>query len=313
MAIHALGKGLAAHPFSSLTEKYKHKLSLSVGCAFLLVGGFLFAFCPYLGGLAMLFIAKLMLGISFGAIGPARGFVAEQTRPDRRTYVLSRLAALEYSGCFATALIGALLVALGGVISEELKFFLPALLVSATALVGLYVLYHSFEDIKAENELTEEDFNPLGTEKRKNSPKTTPRAKGEAVDDVEQSSPSGQYTPPGSPHAYASASVVAVGAAATGVLTGVDLPKSQSVVSVESASTVSTAEEQRIEAERQQVTRLILLLNFVLRSVLAVYCMISGEIMLNIYETSYYAVGGMITFAGSSLARVIQPCVWNSL
>jgi MFS family permease len=303
VAIHAVGKAIAAHPTSMLTEKYKHKLSLSVGTAFLVVGGLLYAFCPYLGGLAMMFIAYFLLGVAFGALGPARGYVAEQTRPDRRTYVLSRLGALEYFGAFGIAIIGALLVGLGGTVSEDMKFILPALLVSLLAAIGLYLLYYHFDDIKAEDELTEADFNPLAKQKRhRNGAKKA--ATAAAGGDSEGSGQLGDYTPPisprdGVPPAASWDSSEAAARPAVSLPPATVPPKLPSTASVESTSTVSTQEQARVEAQRVQVLQLILLLNFVVRSVMATYATLITEIMLSIFNTSYYSLGGMVTFAGN--------------
>jgi MFS family permease len=305
VAIHAVGKAIAAHPTSKLTEKYKHKLSLSVGTAFLVVGGLLYAFCPYLGGLAMMFIAYFLLGVAFGALGPARGYVAEQTRPDRRTYVLSRLGALEYFGAFGIAIIGALLVGLGGTVSEDMKFILPALLVSLLGAIGLYLLYYHFDDIKAEDELTEADFNPLAKQKRhRNGAKKSATAAADG--DSEGSGQLGDYTPPISPRdgvlpaaSWDSSEATTTTRPAGSLPPATVPPKLPSTASVESTSTVSTQEQTRVEAQRVQVLQLILLLNFVVRSVMATYATLVTEIMLSIFNTSYYSLGGMVTFAGS--------------
>lgn len=294
MATHAVGKGLFASPMATLTEHYKHRHTLIVGNILQLIGSALWAFSPLLGGIPMLYIAQLTLGIHCATLGTARAFVVEQTRPNRRTHVLGRLSALEYAGHFVMPIVGALLIALGATMSEFAKFALPAFLLFIMGCVSMYLLVFHFEDIKEEDEMTEEDYNPVV---KQITPQETPTQKtsaaGAAGGDIEQSV--GGYTPPHSPVAAPSAPV------APAVET---TPSSGSTISTyykQQASTASAAEAveaARTEKTRVEVYKLVMLLNFTIRGCLAAYGTLTSEIILNQYDLSYFALGGLIAGAG---------------
>jgi len=110
--MHNLSKFMFATKMSELTEKYKHRFTLITGSMFGILGSFLWALSPLLGGLPMLYIAQFVLGVFCATLGTARAFIVEQTRPNRRTHVLGRVTTLEFSGHYVTPLFGALLIAL---------------------------------------------------------------------------------------------------------------------------------------------------------------------------------------------------------
>jgi hypothetical protein len=290
-----------AQPMATLTEKYKHGHALFVGMVLLVIGGLLFAFCPVLGGIAMLYIAQLVLGTSCAAMGTARAFIVEQTRPNRRTYVLGRILALDYGGHFMVPIIGVLFIVLGDTMSTFMKFAVPALVVSLLGAVALYLLYFHFQDIREEDEMTEADFNPIskrvvsatpaGATAASTSPSqvTTYRSP-----DIEQTG-SEVYVPP-SPTSSLSASSVSRTASP---------PPSPSIAAqapfvpaTATATSTAPAQPPSDEQAHQEVFQLIMLMNFALRSCMAVYATLVTEIILNDFELSFYALGGILSGAG---------------
>lgn len=297
MGTHAAGKGLFASPMARLTDHYKHRHTLIVGNILQLIGSALWAFSPVLGGIPMLYIAQLTLGVHCATLGTARAFVVEQTRPNRRTHVLGRLSALEYAGHFVMPIFGALLIALGATMSEFAKFALPAFMLFIMGSVSMYLLVFHFEDIKEEDEMTEEDFNPIV---KQITPQQTPIQKASAVGaaggDIEQSA--GGYTPPRSP----TAAPVVEPSSSSSSSTVSTYHKPQAF----SASEVEAVEAARTEKTREEVYKLIMVLNFTIRGCMAAYGTLTPEIILNQYDLSYFALGGLIAGAGTVISFLLR-------
>jgi MFS family permease len=305
VGIHAVGKAAMAQPMVTLTEKYKHGHALFVGMLLLFVGSLLWAFCPVLGGIAMLYIAQFVLGASCAAMGTARAFIVEQTRPNRRTYVLGRILALDYGGHFVVPIFGVLFIGLGDTMSTFMKFALPALVLSILGAVALYLLYFHFQDIREEDEMTEADFNPISKQvvsvtppraASPPSPVTTYRSP-----DIEQSS-SEAYVPPSPTSSVSSASAgrptsPSSSAPSTSAPPALPAPAPVSATTPSTAVTHSPSDEQA----HQEVYQLVMLMNFALRSVMAVYATLVTEIILNGFELSFYALGGILSGAGELL------------
>ena len=295
--MHNAGKLMMAIPMSQLTEKYKHRHTLFVTTLLLVIGSLLWAFCPILGGIAMLYIAQLVLGASCGCLGPARGFISEQTRPDRRTYVLGRLSALEYAGHYVTPIFGALLIALGATMTDKFKFAFPALILAMCGMYAIYLLYYYFEDIKPEDVLTEDDFNPVIEQKTITS--TTPtitytyqnNKNNQKSNDIEEQVSEIYTPPPTSPDATTPNSVQEPISSPT-VIT---ISSTEPIVPVNNNNNI----QENKEKQREKVFLLIMFVNFAVRACMVVYTMLTAQIILNHFNLSYYALGGIISGAGN--------------
>eukprot|EP00981_Chlorochromonas_danica_P010431 scaffold3227_cov188-Ochromonas_danica.AAC.17 len=102
----------------------------------LIIGSLLWANAPFLGGLAMLYLAQLTLGLGTGSLGVTRSYVAEQTDPSHRTHKLANLSALQYAGFAATPLLG----------TSDWSFALPSYLLFLLGVICLGLLIHPFTD-----------------------------------------------------------------------------------------------------------------------------------------------------------------------
>ena len=306
--MHNAGKLMMAIPMSQLTEKYKHRHTLFIATLLLVIGSLLWAFCPILGGIAMLYIAQLVLGASCGCLGPARGFISEQTRPDRRTYVLGRLSALEYAGHYVTPIFGALLIALGATMTDKFKFAFPAIILAICGMYAIYLLYYYFEDIKPEDVLTEDDFNPVIEQKTITSATPTisytyqNNQNNQKSNDIEEQVSEIYTPPPTSPDATTPNSVQEPSSSPT-VIT---ISSTEPIVPQNNHKNNNIQENK--EKQREKVFLLIMFVNFAVRACMVVYTMLTAQIILNQFKLSYYALGGIISGAGN-IGHFVYLCI----
>jgi MFS family permease len=124
----------------------------------MIAGALVWANSSYLG-LASLFIAQFLLGLGTGTLGVLRSYVVEQTEPDKRTYRLARLSALQYAGFAATPLLGAGVYVIGSSVSSYWKYAFPAYLLVALGTFCQVLLLTTFKDIKREQSLQDDNIN----------------------------------------------------------------------------------------------------------------------------------------------------------
>jgi len=293
-----------ATKMSELTEKYKHRFTLITGSMFGILGSFLWALSPLLGGLPMLYIAQFVLGVFCATLGTARAFIVEQTRPNRRTHVLGRVTTLEFSGHYVTPIFGALLIALGDQMSDVMKFALPAFVLCAMCGVLLFFLVNDFVDIRPEDEMTEDDYNTTKVvdtttnaiiysgkqDIERSGENTAPYAPPEVVNTVEPFTPSSPTSPAG-------VTTVTLNSPSP-TLTSASQPTPTTII-----SNVSPTAPGRMGVSVYQV---VLVLNFTIRGCLAAYSTLSAELILNDFDQSFYVLGGLLSGAG----RLYLSVVW---
>jgi len=156
VSIFSIGRLLISTRMGIISDKYRHRTALLLSGAILILGALLWSNTPFLGGLPMLYIAQLTLGLGTGSLGVTRSYVVEQTTPEKRTYRLARLSALQYAGFAATPLSGSALVLLGSKISGYWEYALPAYLIFLLAVLCFALLCYPFKDINETKDLTQQ-------------------------------------------------------------------------------------------------------------------------------------------------------------
>ena len=289
--MHSLGQFSCAIQMSTFAEQYKHRFTLILGCCCGIAGSLLWALCPVLGGLPMLYIAQFVLGVFSSSLGTARAFIVEQTRPNRRTYVLGRVSALGYAGHFATPIFGALLIALGDQMSSFMKFALPALVITLMCAILMYYLVYEMVDIKVEDEMTEEDY----VVSAKADPATTVNTITYRNDsDVEKAVGSAAaYTPPEPAAPTITTTTTTPSSPSSATPSPVTIPTSEA-----NAISDQTNKANALIKARVRLFALVLMLNFTIRGCLAAYATLTTELLLNDFGCSYYELGGLLSGAG---------------
>eukprot|EP01039_Chlorochromonas_danica_P005842 gene5842-6433_t len=146
VATFSIGRLLVTTRLGIIADTNGHRKALIISGIVLIIGSLLWANAPFLGGLAMLYLAQLTLGLGTGSLGVTRSYVAEQTDPSHRTHKLANLSALQYAGFAATPLLGSLFVMLGNDISSDWSFALPSYLLFLLGVICLGLLIHPFTD-----------------------------------------------------------------------------------------------------------------------------------------------------------------------
>lgn len=151
VAIFSIGRMIVATPLGKLTDTYRHKRVLFCASVILMFGSILWSSVEFIGGLPSLYFAQFLLGVGSGTLGVTRAYVVEQTSPQKRTFMLARLSALQYAGFAATPIAGSALVAAGKSIGSKWTYALPAFLVLFLTSLGCISLLVFFKDYQSDD------------------------------------------------------------------------------------------------------------------------------------------------------------------
>lgn len=154
VAMFSIGRLVISTRLGIFADYYRHRLTLSVSSAILIVGACIWANSPSFGsfGLIALYCGQFVMGLGTGSLGVTRSYISEQTPKENRTYQLARLSSLQYAGFAMTPLVGAALVVGGSQIASEGEYALPAYLVAFLGVLSVALLLYPFQDIKDNGE-----------------------------------------------------------------------------------------------------------------------------------------------------------------
>ena len=147
VAMFSIGRLIITTTFGEMSDKFGHRFTLMVANIVLALGTLFWASSYGFGDLGVLYLAQVMLGVGSGTLGVTRSYVVEQTAPERRTYVLARLSALQYAGFTVSPIAGAALLVVGSSFGLYWKFSLPPFLIFLCALLVVVLLILVFEDL----------------------------------------------------------------------------------------------------------------------------------------------------------------------
>jgi len=294
VAMYSMGRVCIVQRLGIISDQYRHRLTLIFSGSIFVIGALIWANTQFIGPLAVLFIAQFVLGLGTGSLGVLRSYVAEQVAPAKRTYMLARLAALQYAGFAATPLLGSALVIAGRSISKTMEFVFPAYLVVILAMTCLGLLIFKFKDFQTfyehppEKKLDEKNSielmkvmdtssNPMRDSDKHSSTSTSPES---SQDDEEErgdklSPDSDPTSTPKSPKS------VVDDIEAPKLETGFEMPQ--------------IAANKKV---RNRVFLLMLFLNFSTRGAIAVYETRGTQIMLDQYNMPQWELGLLVSIAG---------------
>lgn len=146
----SIGRMVVSTRMGILTDQYRHRLTLILSTSILIIGAIFWANSPLEGGLLALYAAQFIMGVGTGNLGVLRSYVAEQSPPESRTFMLARLSSLQYAGFAATPLAGSALFVAGATIGQFWQYALPAYLIAGLALLCTCMLLYPFQDLDPE-------------------------------------------------------------------------------------------------------------------------------------------------------------------
>jgi MFS family permease len=145
----SLGKFVISTRIGIIADTYGHKLALIISGFIMIAGALLWGNASQLG-LVSLFIAQFVLGLGTGTLGVLRSYVVEQTEPEKRTYIMAQLSALQYAGFAGTPLLGSAVYVIGSSMSLYWQYAFPSYLIVLLGILCLILLFTLFKDIEHE-------------------------------------------------------------------------------------------------------------------------------------------------------------------
>ena len=149
VATFSFGRLVVTSPLGYICDTYRHRLTLLVVNAVLVLGAILWANVYATKSLWCLFLAQFVMGIGSGSLGVTRSFAVEQVPQRERTNVLAVLTALQYAGFTVSPVMGSLLAAVGGRMGPYWVYALPGYVVGLLALLCIAGLLWVFHDLPA--------------------------------------------------------------------------------------------------------------------------------------------------------------------
>jgi ceroid-lipofuscinosis MFS transporter 7 len=159
IAIFSFGRMVFGPVLGYICDRYSHKLSLFVASALLVFGGVAWSFTYLLNHIWYLYLAQFLLGCGSGSLGVTRAYIVESfpttQNSQRLTEILAYMNALQFAGFTVSPILGSGLSYLGTKLNSSfLEYFFPSISISFAALLSLYLLIFTLEDIKPTTEIT---------------------------------------------------------------------------------------------------------------------------------------------------------------
>ena len=275
VSIFSFGRYIIAKRLGIIADVYRHRASLMISGVIFILGGIFWSISPFASTLPLLYIAQFTLGLGTGSLGVTRSYVVEQTTPQTRTYMLAYLTMLQYGGFTVTPLIGALLVVIGGTISESCKYAFPAIMVLLLAIVSTLMLVFIFKDFEvAYEEPPAEVKNKEALASKNKNDIVIPAPRDEEGKDGDVSMTVKSYIPP-----------------TNSMSTPID---EESIMPPEKTKEVI----QPSKDEQKLVFQALILLNFTQRGLIAIFEVQGSAILLDTYNLSEISLGIIVTMAG---------------
>eukprot|EP01035_Chromulina_nebulosa_P019843 gene19843-25792_t len=150
VAMFSVGRLIVTTPLGYLSDKYGHRLPLTLCSITLFLGSILWANSYLTKSLPSLYMAQLIMGFGSGTLGITRSYVVEKVEPSKRTYILGLLTALQYAGFTMSPVFGSLFSQIGNSSGNNyLVYALPGYLIGVMSLTTFIGLLTVFENIKS--------------------------------------------------------------------------------------------------------------------------------------------------------------------
>lgn len=323
----SIGRMLVSTRMGILTDKYRHRFTLMLSSVILLAGVILWANSAIAGGLIALYAAQFIMGVGTGNLGVLRSYVAEQSPPEKRTYMLARLSALQYAGFAATPLAGSALFVAGASVGVYWQYAMPAYLMAFMVFACCMFLFYPFEDIQEDNDAAVKD----GAGKTLSSPskgmshqhhihESQPLIYDQLDNDdcdhdirsdddtivfnkvfIDSNHNQTSASQQNAYHEFSSFSTVTDDTIGVGTSTGNNISSAISVLedcALNGDDSEENIEKLKFEADKAQVFKLFVFLNFTTRGVVAVYESLGSQLFLGEFGFSELVLGAFVTICG---------------